>query len=84
MCRSAVNDGSCSPWVMCSCSVVRGNQIHDRAPPPKSGFQKLHTKHNPGGRWSGGGTGGGIGGPGPCGANETGAHQGRADETAET
>ncbi len=27
--RSAVNDGSCSPWVMCSCSVVRGNQIHD-------------------------------------------------------
>ncbi len=26
---SAVNDGSCSPWVMCSCSVVRGNQIHD-------------------------------------------------------
>ncbi len=32
MCRSAVNDGSCSPWVMCSCSVVRGNQIRDRAP----------------------------------------------------
>ncbi len=30
MCRSAVNDGSCSPWVMCSCSVVRGNQIRDR------------------------------------------------------
>ncbi len=29
MCRSAVNDGSCSPWVMCSCSVVRGNQIRD-------------------------------------------------------
>ncbi len=29
MCRSAVNDGSCSPWVMCSCSVVSGNQIHD-------------------------------------------------------
>ncbi len=29
MCRSAVNDGSCSPWVMCSCSVVRGNQICD-------------------------------------------------------
>ncbi len=27
MCRSAVNDGSCSPWVMCS--VVRGNQIRD-------------------------------------------------------
>ncbi len=26
---SAVNDGSCSPWVMCSCSVVRGNQIRD-------------------------------------------------------
>ncbi len=20
---SAVNDGSCSPWVMCSCSVIR-------------------------------------------------------------
>ncbi len=35
-------------------------------------------------RWSGGGTGGGNGGPGPCGANETGAHQGRADKTAET
>ncbi len=30
MCRSAVNDGSCSPWVMCSSSVVRGNQIRDR------------------------------------------------------
>ncbi len=30
MCRSAVNDGSCSPWVMCSCSVVSGNQIRDR------------------------------------------------------
>ncbi len=29
MCGSAVNDGSCSPWVMCSCSVVRGNQIRD-------------------------------------------------------
>ncbi len=29
MCCSAVNDGSCSPWVMCSYSVVRGNQIHD-------------------------------------------------------
>ncbi len=29
MCRSVVNDGSCSPWVMCSCSVVRGNQIRD-------------------------------------------------------
>ncbi len=45
MCRSAVNDGSCSPWVMCSCSVVRGNQIRDRAPPPpKSSFQTLHTR----------------------------------------
>ncbi len=30
VCRSAVNDGSCSPWVMCSSSVVRGNQIRDR------------------------------------------------------
>ncbi len=29
VCCSAVNDWSCSPWVMCSCSVVRGNQIHD-------------------------------------------------------
>ncbi len=29
VCRSAVNDGSCSPWVMCSCSVVSGNQIRD-------------------------------------------------------
>ncbi len=26
---SAVHDGRCSPWVMCSCSVVSGNQIHD-------------------------------------------------------
>ncbi len=26
---SAVNDGKCSPWVMCSCSVVSGNQIRD-------------------------------------------------------
>ncbi len=30
MCCSAVNDGSCSPWVMCSSSVVRGNQIRDK------------------------------------------------------
>ncbi len=29
MCRSAVHDGSCSPWVMCSCRVVRGDQIRD-------------------------------------------------------
>ncbi len=29
VCCSAVNDGSCSPWVMCSSSVVRGNQIRD-------------------------------------------------------
>jgi len=29
VCRSAVNDGSCSPWVMCSCRVVRGDQIRD-------------------------------------------------------
>ncbi len=36
MCRSAVNDGSCSPWVMCSCSVVSGNQIRD---------SKLHSEH---------------------------------------
>ncbi len=28
-CVSAVNDGRCSPWVMCSSSVVRGNQIRD-------------------------------------------------------
>ncbi len=28
-CVSAVHDGRCSPWVMCSCSVVRGNQIRD-------------------------------------------------------
>ncbi len=27
---SAVNDGRCSPWVMCSCSVVSGNQIRDK------------------------------------------------------
>ncbi len=33
MCRSAVNDGSCSPWVMCSCSVVSGNQIRDNITP---------------------------------------------------
>ncbi len=26
---SAVHDGRYSPWVMCSCSVVRGNQIRD-------------------------------------------------------
>ncbi len=80
MCRSAMNDGSCSPWVMCSCSVVSGNQIRDRAPPPKSGFQDAsHTAQSRRAverRWNGG--------PGPCGANETGANQGRAEETAET
>ncbi len=53
-------------------------------PPPKERLPDAYTKHTPGGRWSGGGTGGGDGGPGPCGANETGAHQGRADETAGT
>ncbi len=78
---SAVHDGRCSPLVMCSCSVVRGDQIRDRAPPPKSGFQTLHIH---GTIQEGGGTGGGNGGPGPCGANETGAHQDRAEETAET
>ncbi len=26
---SAVHDGRCRTWVMCSCSVVRGNQIRD-------------------------------------------------------
>ncbi len=31
---SAVHDGRCSPWVMCSCSVVRGNQICDKRAPP--------------------------------------------------
>ncbi len=79
-CVCAVHDGRCSPWVMCS--EVSGNQIHDRAPPPQRAASRrfTHTRHNPGGRWSGGGTGGGNGGPGPCGANETGAHQGRADE----
>ncbi len=76
MCCSAVNDGSCSPWVMCSCSVVRGNQIRDRAPPPKERLPDAsHTRHNPGGWWSGGGTGGGNRGPGPC---------PWAEETAET
>ncbi len=55
MCSSAVNDGSCSPWVMCSCSVVRGNQIRDRAPPKEWLPDASHTRHNPGGRWSGGG-----------------------------
>ncbi len=35
------------------------DQIHDIAPPPpRSGFQTL--LYNPGGRWSGGGTGGGT------------------------
>ncbi len=28
------------------------NRIRDRAPPPKSGFQTLHTLNNPGGRWN--------------------------------
>ncbi len=79
-CVSAVNDGRCSPWVMCSCSVVSATRFVTEPPLPKGGFQTPHTKHNPGGRWSGGGTGGGNGGPGPCGANETGAHQ-RAGRT---
>ncbi len=39
MCCSAVNDGSCSPWVMSSSSVVRGNQIRDTVTPQDtSGF----------------------------------------------
>ncbi len=28
-CVSAVHDGICSPWVMCSCRVMRGDQIRD-------------------------------------------------------
>ncbi len=24
-----VHDGRCSPWLMCSCRVVRGDQIRD-------------------------------------------------------
>ncbi len=44
VCCSAVNDGSCSPWVMCSCSVVRGNQIRDRAPPQRAASRRFtHT-----------------------------------------
>ncbi len=63
---------------------MSGNQIHDRSPPPKSGFQTLTQSV----LQEGGGAevepGEGTEGPGPCGANETGAHQGRADETAGT
>ncbi len=55
-----------------------------KEPPPKERLPDASHTHNPEGRWSGGGTGGGNGGPGPCGDNETGAHQGRADETAGT
>ncbi len=51
-----MGDVHCSEWY----------QIHDRAPPPKSGVRRLH-KRTPGGRWSGGGTGGGDGGPGHVG-----------------
>ncbi len=40
MCRSAVNDGSCSPWVMCSSSAVRGNQT----PPPKRAASRRLTQ----------------------------------------
>ncbi len=29
----AMNDGRCSPWVMCSCSVASGNQIRDKYKP---------------------------------------------------
>ncbi len=35
---SAVNDGRCSPWVMCSSSVVRGNQIRDSTLGPGMGL----------------------------------------------
>ncbi len=38
---SAVNDGRCSPWVMCSCSVVSGNQIRDRDPPQRAAPRRL-------------------------------------------
>ncbi len=41
---SAVNDGRCSPWVMCSCSVVSGNQIRDRAPPPQRAASRRFTQ----------------------------------------
>ncbi len=33
---SAVHDGICSPWVMCSCRVVRGDQIRDSLSVSKS------------------------------------------------
>ncbi len=38
---SAVHDGRCSPWVMCSCSVVRGNRIRDRAPPQRAASRRF-------------------------------------------
>ncbi len=79
---SAVNDGRCSPWVMCSCSVVSGNQIRDRAPPPQRAASRRLTQSII--QEGGGAEVEPGGGPGPCGANETGAHQGRADKTAET
>ncbi len=65
MCRSAVHDGSCSPLVMCSCRVVRGDQVRDRTPPKERLPDASHTQHHPGGWWSGGGTVAGNGGPGP-------------------
>ncbi len=55
-------------------------------PPPKERLPD--ASHTPGTIQEGGGaeveTGGGNGGPGPCGANETGAHQGGAEVAAET
>ncbi len=57
------------------------NRIRDRAPPPRSGFQTLlnteQSRREVERRWNRGRDRG----PGPCGAEETGANQGGADET---
>ncbi len=54
-----VDGNVCVQWMMGDvvhgwCAVVvSGNQIHDRAPPPKERLPDAsHTRHNPGGRWN--------------------------------
>ncbi len=64
---------------------MSGNQIHDRAPPQRAASRRFtHTAQSRRAVERKVEPGEGMEGPGPCGDNETGAHQGRADETAGT
>ncbi len=79
MCRSAVNDGSCSPWVMCRSAETWGDS--GRSGSHQGGADE--TDAHQGGADETGALRGGADETGALrgGADETGAHRGGADET---